>query len=113
MRTHRLAYNLRHGIELTPEQQLNHKCHNRSCWNPDHLYVGTQLENMKERKEIGRYQRGDDNPAAVLTPETVIEIRETYAAGGISLRQLGDMLGVSKTTIQNIVSGKTWGHLNE
>lgn len=43
-RAHRVAYELVYGVILTPDQFLHHKCRNKSCVNPDHLEVTSQLE---------------------------------------------------------------------
>ena len=42
------------GLDLDdPKQQANHKpiCKHKDCWNPDHLYVGTQKQNLRDRRE--------------------------------------------------------------
>lgn len=112
MRPHRLAYNITHGIELRPDQQLNHKCHNRLCWNPEHVYVGTQKQNMEDRDRHGNSLRGENHPQAILTPETVLEIRRLHAEGH-GQTKLARMVGVKPATIYCIISGKTWRHLLE
>lgn len=50
-RVHRLSAHIYLGFDLDSELQINHKsiCPNRNCWNPDHIYVGTQKENMIDR----------------------------------------------------------------
>lgn len=48
---HRLSAHIYHSLDLNSKLQANHKpeCKNRKCWNPDHIYVGTQSENMNDR----------------------------------------------------------------
>jgi len=48
---HRLSLKIFKPEEYKPELQVNHKCSNRKCFNPDHLYAGNQVDNMKDLKE--------------------------------------------------------------
>jgi hypothetical protein len=54
---HRLSAMIFLGLDLGDKtQQANHKCKNRNCWNPEHLYVGNQSENMFDAIEAGTYK---------------------------------------------------------
>ena len=51
VRVHRISAHFHLGYDLTEKVlQVNHKCKNKHCWNPEHLYVGTQLENIHETR---------------------------------------------------------------
>lgn len=53
-RAHRVSMYLYKGFDLNSKEQINHKCNTTSCVNPDHLYIGTQSENMKDwHKKLG------------------------------------------------------------
>ena len=55
--THRLIAFLHLGLDITDiKMQVNHKneCNLTRCVNPDHLYLGTQAQNMKDLDESGR-----------------------------------------------------------
>lgn len=88
-----------------------HKCDNRPCCNPDHLFLGTQAENMADMMAKQRQARGERSHWAKLTEADVIEIRERYEAGGISYRQLSMDYPVMETTIHAIVTRKLWKHV--
>jgi hypothetical protein len=103
-----------------------HRCDVKSCVRPEHLWVGTQAENMADMFKKGRhpFARGQvGNPlglhvpargAAVrkssLTDELVLEIRSRYAAGETQAFLAGEY-GVYQTTISAIVRRRTWTHI--
>lgn len=53
-RAHRIFYLIEYG-ELPDNLYILHKCNNPACVNPEHLYAGTQHDNMKDRKNAGNY----------------------------------------------------------
>lgn len=56
---HRLSAYLFLGLDLDDnEQQANHKreCTSKACWNPEHLYIGTQKENIQDCVDTGRHR---------------------------------------------------------
>jgi hypothetical protein len=52
---HRISAMLYLGFNMEGPFQVNHKviCPNRHCWNPEHLYIGTQSDNMQDRNITG------------------------------------------------------------
>lgn len=57
-RAHRIAYELTHGVTLTPEQVLCHHCDNPACVRPDHMFVGTHADNVADMIRKGRNRGG-------------------------------------------------------
>lgn len=92
-----------------------HKCNNPRCVRvgPEHIYEGTQQENIKWCVESGRMddRNGEKCPTAELTTEQVIEIKKLFGKQGLkeTMIQFGRK---SKTTIWNIWHGKTWKHVD-
>lgn len=89
-----------------------HKCDTPSCTNPDHLFLGTTKDNAIDRSIKGRNanQFGENNGSAKLTREKVIQIKALLKAS-ICYDYICDIYGISKTTISNIKSGKTWSNV--
>lgn len=104
---HRIAWMLFRG-PIPEGMYVLHTCDNRKCVNPEHLYLGTQKENMQDMIKKGRHShgclRGTESPRAKLTQEQVDQIRKLYATDTtLSFRKLGKMFGVSKHCISRIV----------
>ena len=91
-----------------------HRCDNRLCVNPAHLFLGTPKENLADMTAKGRRKspsfKGEENNTAKLTADEVREIRALHASG-ISGAALGRRYGVSKVNISDIVRRRTWRHI--
>lgn len=84
---------------------VRHKCDNPICVNPEHLELGTQLENMRDC-----FTRGGNRVRAVLDEEKVREIRRRYAAGDRQV-DIARALGISDGNVRLVVTGRTWRHV--
>lgn len=111
---HRAAYRLVFG-EIPDSMCICHHCDNKLCVNPDHLFVGTQDDNMKDMVAKGRQNNpiGESNGRAKLTEDDVQYIRKVYKRYS---RQFGSgalakKYGVDPVTIRDIVNGKLWPHV--
>lgn len=108
-RTHRLSYELCIG-EIPNGLFVCHKCDNPSCINPEHLFLGTHAENMKDKYAKGRCARlaGEKNPRAKLTAENVYSMRMERAKAGTSYAKLARKYGVVPSVAQKAVKGEAW-----
>lgn len=105
-KAHRVAFRVDRGYWPTEDKPLVlHHCDNPPCCNPAHLYAGTNSDNTRDKVERGRLvvHSGEDHVAALLTMQQASEIRDRYAAGGISMKALGEGYGVSEATVWKIV----------
>jgi hypothetical protein len=110
---HRWAWTLLNG-SIPTGLLVCHHCDNPPCCNPDHLFLGTNADNMAAMQAKGRGRlprqvfRGEDNACARLTEQQVVAIRQLYRRGGG--RQLAREYNVSDELISLIVTGKVWAH---
>lgn len=107
---HRLAWKFFRG-EIAPGLVVCHKCDIRTCVNPEHLFLGTHAENMKDMKEKGRSPHGDGHSRAKLTTEQVRKIKAVLAEGLLSVSDIAREYGVTYSTIACIAKGKSWRHV--
>ncbi len=108
---HRFALQLE-GVDIASGMFVCHSCDNPPCVNPDHLWVGTHQENMRDSKDKKRNNHGSKNGRARLTEMQVGQIRRLFAKGGIFQRQIADEFDVHPSTISLIVSRKKWKNAN-
>lgn len=107
---HRFSLFLRNGY-IDEDLMVLHHCGNPSCCNPHHLYQGDFLQNMADRERHGRTVHGVDHPQSKLDPEKVRHARHLYRLGphgGIPLRHIAELMGVSIPTVRAAIFGKTW-----
>lgn len=105
---HRVAFELEVG-PIPPGLQVLHRCDQPLCVRPDHLFLGTNADNMADKKTKGRWSRGASHGSAKLTPVDVATIRS--AIGRESHRALAQRFGVAPSTISMIATGRNWRSL--
>lgn len=108
-RAHRFSWELHNG-GIAENFFVLHKCDNPSCANPDHLFLGTQRDNMEDKAIKGRAPKGEASALAKLTEKQVISIREQYTNGARGM-DLAAQYGVCRATISLIVNRKLWAHI--
>jgi len=109
---HRVSYELFVG-QLHEYSLVCHSCDNPSCVNPDHLWLGTNADNIRDMDKKGRRvaPRGEAVSTSKLTETQVLSIREKYATGEYTQSELGKEFKVRGETISKIVKGTRWAHL--
>lgn len=119
---HRLAWELTNGPVPDGKYVLHH-CDNPPCINPEHLWVGTQKDNMldcatKDRTGRGGWAHGNRKTkngirrgGVKLSKDDIFKIREMLASGKFSLAQIGKKFDTVQSHIYQIKTGKCWGWL--
>ena len=106
----RVALLLFRNIDVPRGVSVCHHCDQPACVNPDHLFVGTALDNIRDMELKGRRARGTRIARAKLTDDDVREIRRRTAAGE-SQERVGRSFGIVQTAVSAIVHRKTWRHV--
>jgi hypothetical protein len=101
-------------LELSGQQVPNdkfvcHQCDNPGCVNPDHLFVGTCADNLRDMAEKGRSTIGEKNPRAKLCETDVLLIRDLESS--ISRRSIADWFDVAVPTVYAIHKRTIWTHI--
>ena len=107
---HRMSYEIYIGI-IPEGLNVLHKCDNRRCVNPEHLFLGSCDDNSKDMCAKMRQNHGDDVHTAVLTEEDVIEVRARHARGNITFKDLAGQYGVCSSTMARAIQRVSWKHL--
>lgn len=103
---HRLSWEFTYGFEPVG-LVVCHKCDNRKCVNPEHLFLGDNKDNAKDKIKKGRHVQAYGN--SKLTIDKIKEIRNLWVTGNYSQIKLADMYGVKHSCIGRIINNNKWG----
>jgi hypothetical protein len=113
-RAHRVVYRLANG-DIPPNKIILHSCNNPSCCNPNHLRAGTYKENTHDMMVSGRNRnkvfRGSESSVSKLTESQVLNMRQEYNSGGISIGKLARKYSISESQCSRIVKRQSWTHI--
>lgn len=103
---HRASYEAFVG-PIPAGMKLRHTCDNPACIRPDHLILGTQADNMRDKVERNRQTKGTAFSTAKLNDDKVRFIR----ASKLKLKELSEMFGVSQGVLSEVRRGLRWAHV--
>lgn len=106
VRAHRFAWEREHG-PIPEGLQACHRCDNRPCCNPRHLFLGTAADNQADKRVKGRAASGEANGAHKLTEREVRTMRDE-AGLGVAVPVLARRYGVSRQMVHRIVKRTAW-----
>lgn len=112
-KAHRVAFAMEKHL-IPPGMQVLHKCDNRRCVNPNHLFLGTAADNVRDMVVKGRNgwdrSMGAAKWNAKMTDEKVAVLR-LAAEHGVLLSDLARYYGISRTQAMRIADGTSWKHV--
>ena len=107
-RSHRFSWKMFKG-EIPEKMYVLHKCDNRKCVNPEHLFLGTQLDNMRDMWNKKRnYDQCGENSHRSKFKQKDIDIIRYLDKNGIPQKKLAFMFRTREKYISNIVRYNVW-----
>lgn len=103
MAAHRLAFEV-HSGQPVGNKFVCHRCDNRKCVNPDHLFIGTAQDNIADMVAKRRNNFGSKNGMARLTDGQVEAIREV----DLPVSTIARLCGVSDAAVYAVLAGRSW-----
>lgn len=121
MKAHRVSWIIHNGN--IPENKdhyhgmvICHSCDNPMCVNPDHLFIGTQADNVKDRENKNRgvhkqnspFVNGERNPMSKITMDIAKTIRHLYFAERRTQKEIGQFYKLDQSSVSDICTNKHW-----
>lgn len=104
---HRVSWLYTYG-KLLDDLCILHSCDNTNCVRPSHLFIGTQLINVQDKVNKGRQAKitGEKHPSCTISDVQVEAIRQRYAEGGATYKEIAKEFGISFSTVGRFVTKK-------
>ncbi len=99
--THRASWVLSKG-DIPPKALVLHKCDVRTCVNPDHLFLGTPTDNVRDMVKKHRSFGAEWSKSKAILVERIKDLR----AAGCLHREIAGWLKVSQTYVTEVLNGK-------
>lgn len=114
VRAHRFSYVVAFG-PIPGDLFVLHRCDNRKCVNPAHLFLGDAGDNIRDCFAKGRARPnpavGVQNGRALVDAEQVVSMRRRHRSGSVTIGQLMAETRLCRAAVENILSGRSWKHL--
>lgn len=107
--SHRLSYLIHRG-PIPPGKCVLHRCDNPPCVNPDHLFIGTKLDNALDMVSKMRHCYGEKQGGHKLTEKEVLDIHRLLKIG-VKQKQIAQMFSIGEMQISRIKTGARWSHI--
>lgn len=110
-KAHRISWIIHVG-QIPKGMKILHRCDLRSCVNPDHLFLGSQSDNVKDmmnkKRNVAKGLNGELNPMAKLTSEDVEKMKNIRKSTAMSFNKIAKIMGISTMTVYRACTGKSW-----
>lgn len=104
---HRAAFRSAFG-EFDRSLHVCHRCDVPVCVNPDHLFLGTQADNMRDKISKGKQVSGSSHGMATMDETTVMRLRSEYVFRIVTYEVLARRHGLTASAVAAAVRGETW-----
>jgi hypothetical protein len=112
-KAHRIMWTMFNG-EIPDGKKILHRCDVRCCVNPEHLFIGTQADNVADMMEKGRNkcvpQKGEKNPMSKLNQNLVLEMRQFRNDSGLSYSKIAKKYAISTMTAFRAITKQSWSN---
>ena len=109
---HRLSFELFKG-PLPKGAHLMHSCDTPRCINPDHLSIGSPLDNARDMRDKDRHLNGERNASAKLTEKQVVAIKALLAHSCLPQKVIAKLFGIQQMQVSRIKRGERWAHVGD
>lgn len=110
---HRIIFECYNG-PIPDKMLVLHTCDNPPCCNPNHLFLGTVSDNVKDRVNKQRSASGERNNKATMTDQEIYQILTNINNGKYkSIAQICQECHISRRIIENILRGENWLHISK
>jgi len=108
---HRVSWLLAYG-NVPSKIYVLHKCDNRLCVRPDHLFLGTAKDNHWDMRAKGRddFPRGERSHTAKINETIVLYIRALRLIGW-KYAEICKLFGLSRDLVSNVGERRSWRHV--
>lgn len=106
---HRVSFANERGA-IPGGMSVLHKCDVRACVNPDHMFIGTQSDNMRDKTQKGRQLNGVDMHQTKLDDFDILFIR-SWLRLGYTQESIAAAFCVTRENVHYIGARKTWKHV--
>lgn len=112
---HRMSY-LKYNGEIPQNMEVCHRCDVKRCCNPDHLFLGTHSDNIKDMYSKGKGNtggytlpafEGSKNPNAKLKEEDIDRIKDLFDEG-YRQKYIAEMFNITQGHVSSIINNKKW-----
>ena len=114
MMAHRVAYILANG-PIPLGLHVLHSCDTPACVNPEHLFLGTNQENVDDKVRKNRQykpnHKGSRHTQATVDEAVVLQIRQDHATGNYQHKDLAKKYGTTTSIVGKIVRRERWTHI--
>ena len=113
-KVHRLSARLFKGYDYNSRLLVCHECDNPPCFNPSHLWTGTDKDNCTDKMRKGRHviKGGESHYKSKLKDAQIKEILKIYKLGETQ-KEIAKIYNVHPSTIRSVLVGETWKHIKK